>query len=89
MDEREELKQELVQELEWIHYRMRMLDLIEEKLFQMKHIAEQIENHKLTKEERQMLKIKINDLSLQVEALDSESKKIEQNEILDRSINEF
>jgi hypothetical protein len=29
MDEREELKQELKEELQWVKYRMRMLDIIE------------------------------------------------------------
>lgn len=32
MDEREELKKELKAELQWVKYRLRMLDIIEKKL---------------------------------------------------------
>ena len=40
MDEREELKQELKSELQWVKYRIRMLDIIEEKLLQMRNVAQ-------------------------------------------------
>ena len=39
MDEKEELKHELEQELQWVKYRQKMLDIIKEKLLQMKQIA--------------------------------------------------
>lgn len=42
MNEREELKQELEQELLWVQYRQKILDIIEEKLLQMKQLAEQV-----------------------------------------------
>jgi hypothetical protein len=40
MDEKEKLKHELEQELQWVQYRKKMLDIIEEKLLQMKQLAE-------------------------------------------------
>ena len=40
MDEREVLIQELKAELQWVKYRTRMLDIIEEKLLKMRKRAE-------------------------------------------------
>lgn len=74
MDEREELKEELEQELYWVKYRQKMLDIIDEKLLQMKKIAEKVKQGNLTKEELGTLNIKINDLVMQIKALDEESR---------------
>ena len=51
MNEREELKQELEQELLWVQYRQKMLDIIEEKLLEMKQIVEQAKQENLTARE--------------------------------------
>lgn len=40
MDEREELKQELKSGFQWVKYRMRVLDIVEEKLLKMRNMAE-------------------------------------------------
>ncbi|MVX67369.1 hypothetical protein GKZ28_27495 [Clostridium chromiireducens] len=82
MDEREELKHELEQELRWVQYRIMILDLIDEKLLQMKLLAEKAKNDNLTKEELKALNTRINDLAMQVKALDGESRRIEDNKIL-------
>ncbi|MBX4269211.1 hypothetical protein [Clostridium estertheticum] len=73
MDEKEELKQEMQQQLEWVEYRQNMLDIIEEKLLQMKEIAEQAKEKNLSSEEIEVLNAKLNNLASQVNAIDSES----------------
>ena len=78
MDEREELKQEL----QWVQYRQKMLDIIDEKLLQMKQLAHQAEAENLSPVELKALNEKINNLAEQVMAIDSESRKIEDSKIL-------
>ncbi|MFL0197104.1 hypothetical protein ACJDU8_16285 [Clostridium sp. WILCCON 0269] len=77
MDEKEELKQELEQELQWVKYRMKMLDLIDKKLMQMREIEEYAKEGNKTKEELEVLNAKLNNLATQVNALDEESRKTE------------
>lgn len=83
MDERKELKKELEQELQWIQYRQKILDIIEEKLLEMKQLAERVKQGNLTTSEIKTLNAKVNDLVLQVKALDSESRRIEDGRILE------
>ena len=83
MDEKEELKQELEQELLWVKYRKNMLDIIDEKLFQMREIAEKIKNQKLSKKEIEELNSKLNILKMQVKAIDGESRKTEDGKIIE------
>lgn len=83
MDEREELKQELKQELQWVKYRQKMLDIMEEKLLQMREIAEQVKEKNLTTAEIEVLNIKLNNLVVQVKAIDSESRRTEDGKILE------
>ena len=78
MDEREELKQEL----QWVQYRQKMLDIIDEKLLQMKQLAHQAEVENLIPVELKVLNEKLNNLAEQVMAIDSESRKIEDSKIL-------
>ncbi len=77
MDEKEELKKELEQELQWVQYRQKMLDIMEEKLLQMKELAQQAKDNNLSPEEIAVLNAKLNRLAAQVNALDEESRKIE------------
>ncbi|MVX62326.1 hypothetical protein GKZ28_01250 [Clostridium chromiireducens] len=79
MDEREELKQEL----QWMKYRMNMLDIMEKKLLQMKELAEQVKNNNLTEKEYEVLNLRLNDLAAQVRALDEESRKAGNEKILE------
>lgn len=73
MNEKEELKKSLQEELKWVYYRQKMLDIIERKLYQMKEIAEKSAEN-ISKEEREELNKKIKYLEMQVNALDEESK---------------
>lgn len=82
MNEKEELKQELDQELEWVKYRQKMLDIMQGKLLQMRELAEQAKQENLTAEELESINTKINNLVVQVRAIDSESRKTEYEKIL-------
>lgn len=83
MDEKEELKLELEQELQWVQYRQKMLDIMEEKLLQMKQIAEEAKEGNLSPIELKALNDRLNKLVAQVRALDSESRKMEDGKILE------
>ena len=56
MNEKEELIQELQQELQWVKYRQKMLDMMEEKLMEMKLLAEQAKQINMSSEELKMRK---------------------------------
>ncbi|MDP4176896.1 MAG: hypothetical protein Q8900_00970 [Bacillota bacterium] len=83
MNEKEELKNELEQELKWVQYRQKMLDIIEEKLLQMKHLIEEAKENNLSSDELDVLNDRINKLAVQVKAIDSESRKTEDERILE------
>lgn len=76
MDEKDELKKQLEEELEWVKYRLSFLDIIDKKLLEMKVIADKALDETLSLEEREKLNIRINQLAIQVKALDEESKNI-------------
>lgn len=82
MDEKEELKQELEQKLQWVQYRQKMLSIMEEKLLQMRQLAEQAKQDNLTASQLQELNARLNSLATQVRALDSESRREEDERIL-------
>ncbi len=83
MDEKEELKQKLQEELNWVKYRHNMLGIIEVKLLQMKQLAEQAKEENLSVEKIEGLNDRINNLAAQVNALDSESRKLEDGKIIE------
>lgn len=82
MDEKEELKIELEQELQWSQYRQKMLVIIEDKLFEMRRIAEQAKQGNLTSEKLEVLNARLNNLATQVKALDGESTKGEYGKVM-------
>ena len=67
MDERQELKQELKSELQWVKYRIRMLDIIEEKLVWMRNMAEVVKEGSLSEDEVELINEKINNLANRLE----------------------
>lgn len=83
MEEKEELKLELEQELQWVQYLQKMLDIMEEKLLQMREVVEQSKKDNLTVVELEELNTRLNLLAVQVRALDSESRKMEDGKILE------
>lgn len=60
-----------------------MLDIIDEKLLQMKRLAEQAKQGNLATGEMEVLNDRLNNLATQVKALDGESRRIEDWEILE------
>lgn len=76
MNEKEELRQELEQELEWVKYRQRMLVIIERKLIEMKQLSELARDEGLTRGELEEVDNKMKNLLGHVKAIDSESRKI-------------
>lgn len=83
MNGKEELKQEIEQELQWIQYRQKMLDIMEEKLLQMKELTLKAKGDNLSNRELEDLNTRLNNLSDQVKAMDSESRKKEHRKILE------
>lgn len=81
MDEKEEL--ELENELQWVYYRQKMLDIMEGKLLKMRKLADQAKEGNLTLGEIKGLNTKLNNLAAQVRVLDSESRRIEAGKILE------
>ncbi|WP_242864995.1 hypothetical protein [Clostridium botulinum] len=80
---KEEIKQELKQELMWVKYRQRMLYIMEEKLLQMKQLAEKAKEENISSDELEELNTKLNNLAKQVKGLDGESRRIEDIKILE------
>jgi len=76
MDEREKLKMELELELQWVKYRQEMLDIMGDKLLQMKEMVEKVKLGNLTSGEVEALNSKLNILASQVKAIDEESREI-------------
>lgn len=66
MNEKEELRVELEQKLEWVRYRQSMLDIIEDKLGDMKWLAEQAAAEDITAEEREAVNAKLNYMASQI-----------------------
>ncbi|MBU3190594.1 hypothetical protein K9O30_15615 [Clostridium bowmanii] len=83
MDEKEVLKRQLQQELQWVQCRQNMLSIMEAKLQQMKQLAELAKQGNLTGLELEELNIKLNNLVAQVNAQDEESRNIENEGIVE------
>jgi hypothetical protein len=79
MDEKEDLKQEW----QWVQYRRKMLNIIEEKLLQMRLLTEEAKVGNLSLKELEVLNGRLNNLAEQVRAIDSESRRAEDGKILE------
>jgi len=75
MDENENQKLRLLQELQWVKYRQEMLDIIDGKLLQMREIAERVQIDNLSPEMMEDLQDQINKMAIQVKELDENSRK--------------
>ncbi|WP_286908746.1 hypothetical protein [Clostridium sp. UBA1652] len=74
MKENDEIKKKLEEELKWVIYRQKMLDIIEEKLLKMKELATKAKDDNITSEELKNIQINIDKLATQIKALDEESR---------------
>ena len=82
MIEKEELREALEAELQQVRYRQSILDIIEDKLRDMKWLAEQAAAEDISPEEREVVNAKLNEMASQVKALDEQSRAIEYGKIL-------
>lgn len=64
----------LQQKLEWVKYRLNMLDQVEAKLSEMRKLAEYARDNTLSSQEIKELNMKINKLQQEVIAMDEQSK---------------
>lgn len=69
-------KRKLEQELIEVKHKIQILDIIEIKLFQMKVIAEYVNDNDLDREEMLELNIKIDRLKDEIRALEEKSREI-------------
>jgi hypothetical protein len=76
MTEQEQVKKQLQEQLEKVKQRLQILDLIEEKLFQMKELAQRVIDEDLTDEEIQEINKQVKNLGEQVKLLDSEATQL-------------
>lgn len=74
MKENDEIKKKLEEELKWVIYRQKMLDIIEEKLLKMKELATKAKDDNVTSEELKNIQMNIDKLATQIKALDEESR---------------
>lgn len=82
MKEKEELKRELKNEIQLVKYRIKMLDIMEEKLLTMRQLADKARQENPNKAEKELLNAKLNDLAAQVRALDGESRVTEDGKVI-------
>lgn len=74
MKENDEIKKKLEEELKWVIYRQKMLDIIEEKLLKIKELATKAKDDNITSEELKNIQMNIDKLATQIKALDEESR---------------
>ena len=67
MKENDEIKKKLEEELKWVIYRQKMLDIIEEKLLKMKELATKAKDDNITSEELKNIQMNIDKLATSVQ----------------------
>ena len=75
MDKKEELNKQLQQEMKWEQERLKMLNIKEVKLLQMREIAEQGKQAVVTQQELRKLNHRLDILAAQVSAIDSDMRR--------------
>lgn len=76
MTEKEHVKQELEEQLRKVKQRLQMLDMIEEKLLQMKELAQRVVDNDLCEEEIEEINFQVKNLEEQVRLLDRQSTQL-------------
>jgi chorismate mutase len=67
-------KEDLTKELQWVKYRIQILDMIEERLLIMRQLAEVVRDNKLNENEIREINQRIEKLVNEINALDEESR---------------
>jgi hypothetical protein len=76
MTEQEQVKEQLQEQLEKVKQRLQILDMIEEKLFQMKELAQRVIDEDLSDNEIQDINNEVQNLGQQVKLLDREATQL-------------
>jgi len=76
MIQQEQVKKQLEGQLDKVNHRLQILDMIEEKLFKMKELAQRVIDEELNEEDIQEINKRVQDLGEQVKLLDSEATKL-------------
>ena len=76
MENQDQAKEEIEQELEKVKYRIQIVDLIEEKLFEMRALAQRVVDEELTDEEVESINQRVQSLDQEIKLLNSESNGI-------------
>lgn len=76
MTQQEQVKEQLQEQLEKVKQRLQILDMIEEKLFQMKELAQRLIDEDLSDNEIQDINNEVQNLGQQVKLLDSEATQL-------------
>lgn len=76
MTEKDQVKKKLQAQLEKVNSRLHILDMMEERLFQMKDLAQKVADENLADEEIQEINKQMRDLEEQVRLLDSEATEL-------------
>ena len=76
MTQQEQVKKQLQEQLEKVRRRLQILDMIEEKLFQMKELAQRVIDENLSDKEIQDINNEVQNLGQQVKLLDSEATQL-------------
>ncbi len=71
-----DLKKELEEQLKKVTQRLQILDMIEEKLLQIRELAQRVIDEELTDKEIQGINLKVKSLEEQVRLLNSESAEL-------------
>ena len=72
MAEQEQIKKHIQEQLEKVNRRLKILDMIEEKLFRIRELAQRVIDEEITDEEIEEINKQVQDLGEQVRLLDSE-----------------
>ncbi|SKA73549.1 hypothetical protein SAMN05428976_101240 [Clostridium sp. USBA 49] len=69
-------KEELIQELQRVKYRIQILDMIEERLLIMRQLAEVVRDNKLNENKIREINQRIEKLVNEINSLDEESREV-------------
>lgn len=72
MTEQDQAKKKLIEQLEKVNMRLQILDMIENKLFKMKELAQRVVEEELTDKEIVDINNQVQELVAEVDLLDSE-----------------
>ena len=72
MTEQDQAKNQLIEQLDKVNMRLQILDMIENKLFKMKELAQRVVEEELTDKEIVDINNQVQELVAEVDLLDSE-----------------